>query len=153
MALGYVLEHFSDCLPSFKGLGPALQRTVRFTQVKINFNHGWLVQGEACPGPLFSSFKRALRGSESSGSVHASDIAFYFVHWMTDLAGAEPTPLRGSEKFVLKFPHPVLHSFISSFSLVGSLVSQPETAVYESYLVKNWEEQRRVTRPKIRFQF
>ena len=59
---------------------------------------------------------------------------------MTDLAGAEPTPLRGSEKFVLKFPHPVLHSFISSFSLVGSLVNCTETEVFESFLTTHWGE-------------
>ena len=60
------------------------------------------------------------------------------MHWLTDLAGAEPTPLKGSEKFVLKFPHPVLHSFISSFSLVGSLVNLSETAVFEKFLLEYW---------------
>ena len=57
----------------------------------------------------------------------AKDVALYFVHWLTDLAGeaqeiggrfriqltvklvcteagAEPTPLGGCEKFVIKFP-------------------------------------------------
>jgi len=135
VALGYMLEHYSDCLPSFVGLSPSLQRTIKFTQVSINFNHGWLVQAEAAPGPLFSSFKRAIT---SGAAVQAADVSFYFIHWMTDLAGAEPTPLKGSEKFVLKFPHPVLHSFISSFSLVGSLVSKSETEVFEQFLVKYW---------------
>lgn len=37
------------------------------------------------------------------------------MHWLTDLAGAVPTPLEGSEKFVLQFPRPVLGSFIKSF--------------------------------------
>lgn len=32
------------------------------------------------------------------------DVAFYFVHWFADLAGAEASPLTGCEKFVLKFP-------------------------------------------------
>ena len=31
-------------------------------------------------------------------------MAFYFVHWFADLAGAEASPLTGCEKFVLKFP-------------------------------------------------
>lgn len=62
------------------------------------------------------------------------------MHWLTDLAGAEPTPLRGSEKFVIKFPHPVLHSFISSFSVVGSLVEKTETQVFEAYLLSKWKE-------------
>lgn len=73
-----------------------------------------------------------------------SDVSFYFVHWLTDLAGAEPTPLRGSEKFVLRLPHPVLHSFVSSFSFVGSLVDDSETSVFESFLVAKWEESARV---------
>uniref|UniRef100_A0A7S2HPC8 Uncharacterized protein n=1 Tax=Haptolina brevifila TaxID=156173 RepID=A0A7S2HPC8_9EUKA len=57
---------------------------------------------------------------------------------MTDLAGAEPTPLKGSEKFVLKFPHPVLHSFIASFSIVGTLVNKSETEVFELLLNSKW---------------
>ena len=41
------------------------------------------------------------------------DVAFYFVHWFADLAGAEASPLTGCEKFVLKFP---LHlGFVGSF--------------------------------------
>ena len=95
--------------------------------MKLGFNHGWLVQAEAPPGPLFSQFKRTLL---SDTNLNAADISFYFVHWLTDLAGAEPTPLKGSEKFVLKFPHPVLHSFIASFSIVGTLVNKSETEVH-----------------------
>jgi hypothetical protein len=136
VALGYIFEHYSECLPSFCALGKSMQKTVRFTQTKLGFNHGWLVQAEAAPGPLFSTFKRVL--SSKSDRVEESDVSFYFVHWVTDLAGAEPTPLRGSEKFVLKFPHPVLHSFISSFSLVGTLVDSSETAVYEKFLLQCW---------------
>ena len=135
IALGYILEHYSNCLPSFSGLGKDLQQAIKFTQVKLGFNHGWLVQAEAPPGPLFTSFKRAI---SASAAVKPSDVSFYFVHWLTDLAGAEPTPLKGSEKFVLKFPHPVLHSFISSFSLVGSLVNLSETAVFEKFLLEYW---------------
>ena len=41
-----------------------------------------------------------------------------FANWLTDLAGAEPTPLGGCEKFVVKFPLPVLNSFLRSFSYV-----------------------------------
>ena len=104
VALGYVLEHFSSALPSYGMLSSELQRTIRFCTIKIAFNHGWFVQAEAPPGPLFSKFKAAiLKNPEHS----VSDIAFYFVHWLTDLAGAEPTPLNGSEKLVLRFPHPV----------------------------------------------
>ena len=60
-------------------------------------------QAEAPPIALFGTFKEVIA---TGGAAHA-DIAFYFVHWLTDLAGAEPSPLAGSEKFVLKFPHAV----------------------------------------------
>lgn len=63
------------------------------------------------------------------------DIAFYFTHWLTDLAGAEPTPLHGCEKFVLKFPHAVLISFVRSFGVLDKLAVQSETEVTENYLV------------------
>jgi hypothetical protein len=137
VALSYILQHYSDALPSFTILSEPMQQLIQFTQVRISFNHGWLVQAEAPPGPLFSNFKRAL----SNGSqIQTHDVHFYFLHWLTDLAGAEPTPLRGSEKFVHKFPHPMLHSFISSFGDVGALVSISETAVFEAFLRKQWEE-------------
>ena len=74
-----------------------------FAQAKLGFNHGWLIQAEAPPGAVFSTFKKLIE----SGGATAREIAFYFVHWLTDLAGAEPTPLGGAEKFVLKFPHQV----------------------------------------------
>ena len=35
---------------------------------------------------------------------------------LTDLAGAEPAPCAGSQKFVQRFPHAVLHSFITPSS-------------------------------------
>ena len=49
-----------------------------------------LVQAEAPPGALFKRFKAQLR---TNPDLSQSDIAFFFVHWLTDLAGAEPTPL------------------------------------------------------------
>ena len=66
-----------------------------------------VVQAEAPPGMLLSKFKELLE----SGGMSAADVAFYFVHWLTDLAGAEGAPLAGAEKFVVKFPHAVLNSY------------------------------------------
>jgi len=66
--------------------------------------------------------------------------AFYFVHWLTDLAGAEPTPLQGAEKFVLRFPHSLLQAFIASFSFVGKLADKGETEVYDEYLAWRWRQ-------------
>ena len=59
---------------------------------------------------LLSKFKELLE----SGGMSAADVAFYFVHWLTDLAGAEGAPLAGAEKFVVKFPHVVLNSYESA---------------------------------------
>ena len=49
------------------------------------------MQAEAPPSALLSKFKQLLEG----GGMSAADVAFYFVHWLTDLAGAEGTPLAG----------------------------------------------------------
>lgn len=136
VALGYVLEKFPHLLPSFAGLEPAQRKAVEFTQSKMEYNQGWLVQGEAPPGRLFSNFKTLL----TSGGVEACNVSFYFVHWLTDLAGAEPYPLEGSEKFVLKFPHAVLVAFLKSFPVVQSLADATETEVYEKYLGTRWSE-------------
>jgi hypothetical protein len=50
VALAYVLDFYGAALPSFEGLPPEHQRSVRFTQSKMSFNHGWLVQ-VSCPSP------------------------------------------------------------------------------------------------------
>lgn len=137
VALAYVLEHFPQHLPSFQGLSAMGQKMVIFSQGKIHFNHGWFVQAEAPPGAMLSKFKTVLMSGASS-----KDIGFYFLHWFTDLAGAEATPLGGAEKFVLKFPHKALVAFLSSIPFLGRLAdtSTTETEVVERYLKARWAE-------------
>ncbi len=134
LALGYLLRHDVHALPCVGLLSPAQQHPIIFTQAKLGFNHGWLVQAEAPPGALFAQAKATI---EQEGASSA-DLAFYFVHWLTDLGGAEPTPLRGAEKFTLRFPHAVLHKFISSFNVVQQLATTPPTELMQSYLVQSW---------------
>lgn len=134
LALGYVLHHDASSLPCFSSLPQEQQHSVRFTQADLAFNHGWLVQAEAPPGAIFSQFKRLL----STGSAHFSDIAFYFVHWITDLGGAEPTPLRGADKFVVKFPQTVFRTIVSSMPVVQRLATTTQTALFEEYLRFAW---------------
>lgn len=134
-ALAYILEYEPDVLPSFAMLPRAHRRSLKFTQCKMEYNMGWLVQAEAPPGALFSRFKRVML----SGEANPADVAFYFVHWLTDLAGAEPCPQEGMEKFVLMFPHKVLGAFSSSFSIVQNLSTKSETEVFEDYLQWRWK--------------
>ena len=63
----------------------------------MGFNAGWLVQAEGPPSAVLAKIKRAI----TQGTAMQSDVAFYFAHWVTDLAGAEPTPFNGSEKFAV----------------------------------------------------
>lgn len=142
-ALGYVLEFFPDDLPSFRIVQEKQKHAVKFTQCKMEYNMGWLVQAEAPPGGLFSKFKEVV----SSGGATQGDIAFYFVHWLTDLAGAEPFPQEGCEKFVLKFPQKVLSSFLSSFSIVQDLSTLTETKIFEDYLVWRWRSEATICGP------
>jgi len=137
LALTYIMEHFSGLLPSFHGLEPSKRAPVFFSQGKMGFNNGWLVQGEAPPGALFSTFKEMI----TLGGASEADISFYFAHWLTDLAGAEAFGLRpwpGSEKFVLKFPMEVLLAFLDSFTYVDNLVENSEVQVMEEYLRDRW---------------
>jgi len=131
-----VLQFYPNLLPSIAGLSPDARRAVLFTQAKLDYNQGWLVQGESPPGILFRTFKSVLNAERTVNK----DIAFYFVHWVTDLAGAIPSPLAGAEKFVLKFPHAVLESFLMSFPVVKQLADKTETAVFEDYLKMRWKE-------------
>ena len=135
IALSYVLVHYPELLPSFAGLPPGAQKAILFTQSKLQFNHGWFVQAEAPPGAMLSTFKRVLGSNEAS----SDDVAIYFLHWLTDLAGAEATPLGGAEKFVLRFPHHVLASFLWSIPYVRKLVDMQESEVVEDYLCSRWE--------------
>ena len=41
IALGYVLDFHSHLLPSFVAMREHDQKTIRFTQSKMSFNHGW----------------------------------------------------------------------------------------------------------------
>merc|ERR1719291_21604 len=136
-ALAYVLEYYPNVLPSFAALPREQQDSVKFTQSKMEYNMGWLVQAEAPPGALFRKLRRVV----ASGQASPQDLAFYFTHWFTDLAGAEPFPQEGCEKFVLRFPKAVLNQFLLSFSVVQSIgvPGTTETRVLEDYLVWRWD--------------
>eukprot|EP00443_Scrippsiella_acuminata_P090105 CAMPEP_0115409812 /NCGR_PEP_ID=MMETSP0271-20121206/20199_1 /TAXON_ID=71861 /ORGANISM="Scrippsiella trochoidea, Strain CCMP3099" /LENGTH=1242 /DNA_ID=CAMNT_0002833975 /DNA_START=62 /DNA_END=3790 /DNA_ORIENTATION=+ len=134
VALGYILEHVPDALPSYAGLPQKQKDSVKFTQCNMEYNMGWLVQAESPPGALFRKFKAII----TAGKADPRDIAFYFTHWLTDLAGAEPCPQEGCEKFVLKFPQKVLASFLRSFPFVEHLSGKSETKVMEEYLQWRW---------------
>jgi len=138
-ALSYIMDHYPSLLPSFQGLDPQERLSVQFTQCQLQFNQGWLVQAEAPPGAIFTKFRELLIRDHQS-KMEPRDIALYFVHWLTDLAGAEPTPLGGCEKFVVKFPLPVLNSFLRSFSFVEKIAEKTETEVMEDYLKMRWKE-------------
>jgi len=138
-ALSYVMEYFPELLPSFRDLDESERRSVLFTQCNLCFNHGWFVQAEAPPGAIFTKFREALI-RDHKNQIDSQDVALYFVHWLTDLAGAEPTPLAGCEKFVTKFPLPVLNSFLRSFEFVEKIAAQTETQVMEEYLQMRWTE-------------
>eukprot|EP00929_Paragymnodinium_shiwhaense_P013106 TRINITY_DN120972_c0_g1_i1.p1 TRINITY_DN120972_c0_g1~~TRINITY_DN120972_c0_g1_i1.p1 ORF type:complete len:912 (-),score=183.20 TRINITY_DN120972_c0_g1_i1:119-2854(-) len=137
-ALSYLMDHYPELLPSFNGLSAEEKRSVKFTQSELCYNQGWLVQAEAPPGAIFSTMRRLML--EPGSKVQARDIALYFVHWLTDLAGAEPTPLGGCEKFVVKFPLAVLQSFLRSFRYVQLIAKASETEVMEEYLCMRWRE-------------
>jgi len=139
-ALSYVMAHYPHLLPSFRGLDEDERRAVEFTQCRLQFNHGWFVQGEAPPGAVFTCLKEVLKAESVHGRINKEDLALYFVHWLTDLAGAEPTPLGGCEKFVIKFPMVVLSSFLRSFEFVERIVDETETQVMEEYLKMRWCE-------------
>jgi hypothetical protein len=138
-ALSYLMDHYPELLPSFHGLDAKDKFSVAFTQCQLQFNQGWFVQAEAPPGAIFTKFRELLI-REHKSKVKPRDIALYFVHWLTDLAGAEPTPLGGCEKFVTKFPLAVLNSFLKSFGFVEQIAHKTETEVMEEYLKMRWEE-------------
>jgi len=136
IAIGYVMTHYPNLLPSYAALPPSAQAVCLFSQGKMNFNHGWFVQAEAPAGGMLRTLKSVLKEEESC----APDIAFYFLHWLTDLAGAAATPRGGAEKFVLLFPQMLLASFLWSIPFLAKLSTGSETEVMELYLKARWRE-------------
>jgi len=136
LALSYILDRYSSLLPSYRVLTSEQQKVIRFTQSEMGFNAGWLVQAEGPPSAVLGKLKQVITHQQARDA----DVAFYFAHWVTDLAGAEPTPFRGSEKFAVKFPPHVLQSLMGCFSIVRSLANKTETEVYADYLVSRWVE-------------
>mmetsp|Transcript_48214 Transcript_48214/g.114653 ORF Transcript_48214/g.114653 Transcript_48214/m.114653 type:complete len:1662 (-) Transcript_48214:40-5025(-) len=134
IALAYVLDRYPRILPSYRELSEEQRRAIRFTQGDLGFNAGWLVQAEGPPAAVLSKLKKAT----VRGGAKDADVAFYFSHWVTDLAGAEPTPFKGTEKFAVKFPPTVLQGLLGCFSSVRSLAHSTETEVYESYILERW---------------
>lgn len=136
LALSYILTHHPFLLPSFAGLSPEQQSSILFAVCKMDYNMGWLVQAEAPPGALF----RTMRGLCQNGQGAIENVALYLLHWFADLAGAEPCPMEGCTKFVLKFPLRVLSQFLESFPVVQNIATQSETRVVEDYLKQCWEQ-------------
>jgi len=142
VALAYIMDEYPELLPSFKSLSQEQKTAIQLMQCKVSFNHGWFVQAEAPPGAVFSSFRKVLTEASAGGvKMETKDIGLYFVHWLTDLAGAEGTPVAGCEKFAIKFPLPILMSFLRAFEFVEKLAVESERTVMESYLVYRWKEQ------------
>mmetsp|Transcript_49333 Transcript_49333/g.117367 ORF Transcript_49333/g.117367 Transcript_49333/m.117367 type:complete len:885 (+) Transcript_49333:112-2766(+) len=138
-ALSYLMDYYPELLPSYHGLEPEEKKSVQFTQCQLQFNQGWLVQAEAPPGAIFTIFRQVMKSAQNE-ALTSRDVALYFAHWLTDLAGAEPTPLAGCEKFVVKFPLAVLNSFLRSFKFVQLIATKNETEVMEEYLKMRWSE-------------
>jgi len=92
------------------------------------------VQAEAPAGALFATARRVLVEQGASNA----DLAFYFLHWITDIGGADPTPLRGAVKFALQFPHAVFQKFITAFGAVQQLAAVPPAALLQNYLLQSW---------------
>eukprot|EP00928_Gymnodinium_smaydae_P038854 TRINITY_DN26693_c0_g7_i1.p1 TRINITY_DN26693_c0_g7~~TRINITY_DN26693_c0_g7_i1.p1 ORF type:complete len:408 (-),score=67.80 TRINITY_DN26693_c0_g7_i1:119-1342(-) len=136
IALSYVLTHSQTMLPSYAGLSKTQRNSISFVHCKMDYNMGWLVQGEAPPGALFRCFKEVIR----AGQAPACDVALYFAYWFCDVAGAEPYPLQGCNKFVTKFPLSVLTMFLESFYIVQQLgTNRTETEVLSDYLAWRWK--------------
>eukprot|EP00666_Eupelagonemidae_sp_cell4sb_P004250 gene4250-16922_t len=121
---------------AFAGLDKSQQDLIRLVQCRMDFNFGGrLAQGEAPPGPLFSSCKTVLQGAPST------DVSFYFAHWFAEFAGADPSPWPwpGSVR-AAHFPARLLRSFFESLDFVTEhLPGKTETQTAETYLQWRWD--------------
>jgi len=133
-ALAYVLEHYPSILPSYFGMDEESRKVILFSQGSMGFNIGWFVQAEAPPGPLFANFRKLI----TRGTASDRDVAFYFVHWLTDLAASVPTPFEGMLKFTTQFPDFVIRGFLESMPFLWRLAYQQMSKVYMDYLEWRW---------------
>ncbi|CAJ1421459.1 unnamed protein product [Effrenium voratum] len=138
VAIFYIVERYTHLLPSLRRLQPSLQLLVQNVLSGLAFNNGWFVQAEAPPGAVFRGIKAAVSAqTESARKVGRRDLSLYFVHWLTDLAGGEPTPLFGCSK-LCTLPMHVLKSFMQSVRYIQQLADRTETEVMEDYLKDRW---------------
>lgn len=143
LAIFYIMEQHTHILPSLCQLPGHLQQVVQTVLSGLAFNNGWFVQAEAPPGAVFLGIKAAIMARDRGGRrVSRRDLSLYFVHWLTDLAGAEPTPLFGCNKLTSQLPMPVLKSFMKSVRYIQQLADRTETEVMESYLKDRWKDHR-----------
>ncbi|CAE7559153.1 unnamed protein product [Symbiodinium sp. KB8] len=140
LAIFYLIERYPQLLPSLSSLKPELQSSVQMVLSGLAFNNGWFVQAEAPPGAVLRGIKAAITSqNKSDRQVSKRDLSLYFVHWLTDLAGAEPSPLFGCLKLTSQLPLPVLKSFMESVKYIQQLADRTETEVMESYLKDRWK--------------
>lgn len=132
----YLMTHFVDLVPSFAALPQDLQQAARTAARKMDFNaatHVGFCQAELPPGLALTNFKAGLKDAAEE------DIGLYFLHWLTDVAGADATPIRGAERLVLRCPLKVLNAMLVSFPFLKTLGRGSETAVTEAYLEARWK--------------
>lgn len=100
-ALGYVLTHNKEYLPSFNELDDDEdKKAIAFTQWELGFNMGHVSQGEGPAAGLFTTIGKTL--ALYPHEFVWKNLPFYFVHWITDMWGAVPNPkVLGSAEKVL----------------------------------------------------
>eukprot|EP00931_Biecheleriopsis_adriatica_P050472 TRINITY_DN29226_c0_g1_i1.p1 TRINITY_DN29226_c0_g1~~TRINITY_DN29226_c0_g1_i1.p1 ORF type:complete len:800 (-),score=166.24 TRINITY_DN29226_c0_g1_i1:82-2400(-) len=142
VAIFYIIDRHTKLLPCLRDLDPYVLSLVQRVLSGLAFNNGWFVQAEAPPGAFFKHIKAAMSDDSKfvSKSGKEQDLSLYFVHWLTDLAGGEPTPLRGCHKLTCRLPLHVLHSFMNSLRYIQQLAERCETEVMEQYLKDRWEQ-------------
>eukprot|EP00756_Hemistasia_phaeocysticola_P014277 Hpha_TRINITY_DN15331_c3_g1::TRINITY_DN15331_c3_g1_i1::g.89171::m.89171 len=136
-ALAYYLEKAPGTLLSASSLPEKELRLLQAVTGELSLNFGWVVQGEAPPGLMFSSWKEATK------RLSPTHFRFYFAVWLAEMGGGDNAkwPWPGAVRF-RDLPEDLISTFHQSFEFVLSrLPKMTETEVAEAYLTFRWTHQ------------
>ncbi|KAF4706222.1 hypothetical protein FOZ63_017844 [Perkinsus olseni] len=128
-ALGYIMDHCPEVLPSYKSLSDHYKDLIR-TSLRVNFNFGQFLQGENLPANLVG-IKQLFKDKTNDA------MPFFLFHIFADMAGIlGARSLEGS----LFMSETMYNNFARGIEAIQELQTSCPRDVYDRFLLKRAAE-------------
>lgn len=128
-ALGYIMDHCPEVLPSYKSLSDHYKDLIR-TSLRVNFNFGQFLQGENLPANLVG-VKRLFKDKTTDA------MPFFLFHIFADMSGIlGARSLEGS----LFMTETMYNNFARGIDALQELQTGSPRDVYDRFLLKRAAE-------------